>query len=189
MPTPADVTQLLNAYGDGRHEALDELLPLVYERLKRLAHARLRDERPDHTLNTTGLVHEAYIKLVDIKRVRYENRGHFYAMASRVMRRILINYAEKRRAQKRGGGVQKEELVEELLIPDNFAEWLLELDDALQRFEKAHPRQAEAVANHYFGGLTNQETAEAMGVSLGTVERDLRFSKAWLSNEWNPTQD
>ncbi len=142
MPNPADVTQLLIALGEGRHEALDKLMPLVYERLKRLARARLRGERPDHTMNTTGLVHEAYLKLVDINRVRYENRGHFYAVASRVMRRILINYAEKRRAQKRGGGKHREELDEDRLIPDDYAEQLLELNDSLHRLEKAYPRQA-----------------------------------------------
>jgi RNA polymerase sigma factor (TIGR02999 family) len=189
MPTSADVTRLLIAYSDGSEEALEDLLPLVYEQLKRLAHGRLRDERPGHTLNTTGLVHEAYINLVGVNRMRYKNRGHFYAMASRVMRRILINYAQKRKAQKRGGGAYSVEFVDERLVPDDVAEWILDLEDLLQRFQKVHPRQAETVAVHYFGGLTNQETADALGVSLGTVERDLRFSRAWLSNEWNPTDN
>ncbi len=185
MSDPSDITKLLIAYSDGQREALDKLMPIVYERLKRLAHARLRDERSDLTLNTTGLVHEAYLKLVDINRVKYESRGHFYAVASRVMRRILVNYAQKRRALKRGGGEPDQALDEARLIPDEYAEQLLELDEALHRLEKDHPRPAEVVANHYFAGLTQKETAEAMGISISTAERDLRFSRAWLSREWN----
>ena len=184
MPPPTDVTQLLLAYTDGDLEAFDRLLPLVYEPLKRLAHARLREERPDHTLNTTGLVHEAYLKLIDIKQVQYQSRGHFFAMASKVMRRILINYATMRKAQKRGAGAQRETLDEARLLPEAYAETLLELDDLLERLEALHPRQAEVIQHHYFGGLTNEETAEALGVSLRTVERDLNFGRAWLSKQW-----
>ncbi len=189
MHASRDVTRLLVAYGQGDRQALDRLLPAVYEQLRRLARARLRTERPGHTLNTTGLVHEAYLKLVDINQVEWESRSHFFAMASKVMRRLLINYANKRKAQKRGGGAPKEELDEERLIPDAYAETLLELDDALQRLEAVHPRPAEAVQHCYFGGLTNQETAEALGVSLTTVERDLRFARAWLTKEWHGKLD
>lgn len=184
MLSQADVTQLLHAYGAGDREAFDRLMPIVYEQLRKLAHARLRQERPDHTLNTTGLVHEAYLKLVDINQVQWENRGHFFAMASKVMRRVLINYANKRNAQKRGGGAPHEALEEERLIPETYAETLLELDDALKRLEARHPRQGEAVQHRYFGGLTNEEAAEALGVSVTTVERDLRFARAWLAREW-----
>lgn len=184
MLSKADVTQLLNAYVEGDHHALDRLMPVVYEQLRRLAHARLRNERPDHTLNTTGLVHEAYLKLVDINQVQYESRGHFFVMASKVMRRVLVNYALQRKAQKRGGDAPHESLEEERLIPDRYAETLLELDDALKRLEGRYPRQAEAVQNRYFGGLTNEEIAEVLGVSLTTVERDLRFARAWLAREW-----
>ncbi len=117
---PADVTQMLLRWSDGDQEALDRLLPLVYEQLKRLAHARLGGERAGHTLNTTALVHEAYLKLVDIKRVQWTDRAHFLAMASRQMRRILIDYAHQRKALKRGGGAQKEVLDEERLIPEEM---------------------------------------------------------------------
>ena len=184
MLSQADVTQLLNAYGRGDREALDRLMPVVYEQLRKLSHARLRQERPDHTLNTTGLVHEAYLKLVDINKVQWESRGHFFVMASKVMRRILVNYALQRKAQKRGGGSPHKELDEERLVPDAFAETLLDLDDALNRLEALHSRPSEAMQHRYFGGLTNEEIAEALGVSLTTVERDLRFARAWLSREW-----
>jgi RNA polymerase sigma factor (TIGR02999 family) len=181
----SDITELLAAYTEGEREALDQLMPIVYERLRRMAQARMRGEREDHTLTTTGLVHEAFLKLVDINRIEFDGRAHFYAVASRVMRRILIDYAERRRAQKRGGGVPHDSLHEERIVSDEHAEQLLDLEDALQRLEKEHPRPAEVVAHHYFGGLTQQETALAMGISVSTAERDLRFSRAWLSREWS----
>ncbi len=189
MVSQAEVTRLLRAYTDGDRQALDRLMPVVYEHLRRLAHARLRDERPDHTLQTTGLVHEAYLKLVDINEVQYQSRAHFYAMASKVMRRVLINYAKQRKAQKRGGGAPHVALEEEGLMPERYAETLLELDDALERLEALYPRPAEVVAHRYFGGLTSKETAEALGVSGTTVERDLRFARAWLSREWHGDLD
>ena len=140
MQPLSDVTQLLVAYSEGDHQALDRLMPLVYEHLKHLAHARLREERPDHTLNTTALVHEAYLKLIDITQVRYENRRHFFATASQVMRRVLVSYARKRKAQKRGGGAHDVALDEErLVIPDAYAEALLELEESLQAFEEKYP--------------------------------------------------
>ena len=185
VQVPGDITQLLLAYREGDREALDRLLPLVYDQLKRLAHARLRGERADHTLNTTALVHEAYLKLVDINRVQWNDRAHFLAMASRQMRRILIDYALMRKAQKRGGEVHKEALDEERLIPDEHTETLLELDDALRRLAKTHPRQSQAVELHYFGGLTLEEAGEVLGVSPPTVMRDLRFAEAWLAREWD----
>lgn len=184
MHASPEITQLLIAYGEGRHEALDQLFPIVYDNLKRLAHNRMRHERPGHTLNTTGLVHEAYLKLIQVNQVTYEDRSHFFAMASRVMRRILIDYAERRRAQKRGGGAPHEELDEARLIPERFAEKLLDLNDALERMEDTYPRPAQAVAHHYFGGLTHQEIAEVLGVSTKTVQRDLRFARAWLTDQW-----
>lgn len=189
MHASLDITRLLKAYGDGQHEALDQLFPIVYNHLKRLAHHRMRQERPDHTLNTTGLVHEAYLKLIQINQVTYEDRSHFFAMASRVMRRVLINYAEQRRAQKRGGGVPHEALDEARLMPDALAEKLLDLDDALQRLEASYPRPAQVVAHHYFGGLTHQEVAEVLGVSTKTVQRDMRFARAWLADHWQGALD
>ena len=182
---PADVTQILLRWSDGDQEALDRLLPLVYDQLKKLAHARLGGERAGHTLNTTALVHEAYLKLVDINRVQWKDRAHFLAMASRQMRRILIDYAHQRKALKRGGGAQKEVLDEEQLIPEEMVETILELDDVLQRLAVLYPRQSKAVELHYFGGLTLEEAGEVLGVSAPTVMRDLRFAQAWLATEWS----
>ena len=182
---PADVTQMLLRWSGGDQEALDRLLPLVYDQLKKLAHARLGGERAGHTLNTTALVHEAYIKLVDINRVQWKDRAHFLAMASRQMRRVLIDYAHKRKAQKRGGGAQKEVLDEEWLIPDAHVERLLEFDDALKRLAKTRSRQSKAMELHYFGGLTLEEAGKVLGVSPATVMRDLRFAEAWLAREWD----
>ncbi len=181
---PADVTQMLLRWSEGDQDAFDQLLPLVYDQLKKLAHARLRGERLDHTLNTTGLVHEAYLKLVDINQVQWKDRAHFLAMASRAMRRILVDYALRRKAHKRGGGAEKVDLEEEQLIPDAYAETLLEIDDALKRLEATHPRQSQALELHYFGGLTQEEVGEVLGISQPTVLRDLRFARAWLADVW-----
>ncbi len=185
MQPPSDVTQLLVAYSEGDHKALDRLMPLVYEHLKHLAHARLREERPDHTLNTTALVHEAYLKLIDITQVRYENRRHFFATASQVMRRVLVSYARRRKAQKRGGDAHAVALEEDrLLIPDAYAETLLALEESLQAFEEKYPREGQVVEFRYFVGLTNQEIAEALDVSVSTVERFLRFARTWIRRHW-----
>lgn len=183
MDVGADVTQLLLESRTGGRETLDELVPHVYDQLKRLAQERLRSEHPDHTLSTTGLVHEAYLKLVDIERVRWQDRAHFLAMASRVMRRVLVDYARRRNAAKRGGGERPVELDEARLVPDAYAEQVLELHYALTRLEEINPRQREILEQRYFGGLTLEETAEAIDVSLTTVKRELRFAKAWLSME------
>ena len=185
MPADADITKILLRWSGGDSGALDELTPLVYDHLKRLAHARLRGERPGHTLNTTGLVHEAYLKLIDIDRVQWTDRAHFLAMASRVMRRVLIGYAERRKAKKRGGGIPNVVFDEErVLMPDAQAETLLELDDALRRMEAGHPRQAQAMELYYFGGLTQREVGDVLGVSQQTVAEDVRFAQAWLAHLW-----
>ncbi len=181
MQTPSDVTQMLLRWSEGDQEALDRLFPMVYEQLKRLARARVREDRPDHTLNTTALVHEAYLKLVDLDQVQWTDRAHFFALASRVMRHLLVNYAEKRKAQKRGGDRQRVELDEERLLPDTEVERLLELDETLTRLAAQHPRPAKAIEHSYFGGLTNEETAAVLGISRATVERDLRLARAWLA--------
>ncbi len=183
MPSTTEVTQLLHAYCGGDQAALDALMPLVYEHLRRLAHARLRAERPDHTLGTTALVHEAYLKLVDVKQVAWQDRAHFLAMASRVMRRVLIDYAHKRRAQKRGGGQQKVALDEDVLISDTYAEALVDLDEALQRLAAMSPRQSQVLECRYFGGLKLEEIAAVLEVGLTTVKSDLRFARAWLAQE------
>lgn len=183
MPSTTEVTQLLRAYSGGDQAALDALMPLVYDHLRRLAHVRLRAERPDHTLNTTALVHEAYLKLVHINQVAWQDRAHFLAIASRVMRRVLIDYARQRRAQKRGGGQQKVALDEDVLISDTYAESLVDLDEALQRLALMSPRQSQVLEFRYFGGLKLEETATALGVGLTTVKSDLRFARAWLAQE------
>lgn len=180
-----DVTQLLHRWKDGDQEAFDGLLTVLYDRLKRLAHARLRGERAGHTLNTTGLVHEAYLRLIDIDQVRWEDRGHFLAVASRVMRRVLIDHAREQKAAKRGGHVPNTEFRDDLWMPEEHAQNLLELDDALQQLERAYPRKGRAVDLRYFGGLTLEETADALGVSPPTVMRDVRFAEAWLARAWD----
>ncbi len=177
------VTQLLLHWGDGDEQALDRLLPLVYEQLKQLAHARLAGERADHTLNTTALVHEAYLKLIDINQVQWKDRTHVLAMASRQMRRILVDYARERKAAKRGGVQYKVKLDEERLLPEAQIEIVLELDDTLKRLEELNPRRSQAVEHRYFGGMTVEETAAALGVSRATAERDLKFARAWLARD------
>jgi RNA polymerase sigma factor (TIGR02999 family) len=179
----ADVTRLLQAWAAGDPGALDRLLPVVYEELRGLARARLRREREDHTLGTTGLVHEAYLRLVEVDRVRWNDRAHFLAMASRTMRRVLVDYARARGAAKRGGGGARVAL-DEALLSDEQTETVLDLDDALTRLEALAPRPARAVECRYFGGLSNDEAAAALDVSVATVERDLRFARAWLAREW-----
>jgi RNA polymerase sigma factor (TIGR02999 family) len=180
---PSDVTHLLQEWSDGDREALDRLVPMLYEHMRRLAHLRLRREGESPSLNTTALVHEAYLKLVDLRRTRFRDRAHFLAMASRVMRRLLVDHARARRAAKRGGGAGALELSEELWISEPQVEAISELDDALQRLEGVDPRQSQILEQRYFGGLSLEETAEAVGVSLATVKRELRFARAWLAAE------
>ena len=178
-----DLTRLLRDWSAGDQGALDSVIPLVYDELRRLAHNRLRRERPGHTLNTTALVHEAYVKLVDVKEASFRDRAHFLAMASRAMRRILVDYARARNAAKRGGGAENVTLDEALKIPEDYAAAVSELDEALGRLEEFDPRQSQVIEHRYFGGLTLEETAEVLGVSLATVKRDLRFARAWLAKE------
>jgi RNA polymerase sigma factor (TIGR02999 family) len=181
----SDVTGMLLRWSEGDQQALDHLVPVVYDELKRLARQRLRREDTGHTLSTTGLVHEAYLKLVDVERVKWKDRNHFLAIASRVMRRVLIDYAKQRRAQKRGGGARRVEVPEEdLPVSDSQAETLLDLHDALDRMAQQHPRQSKALELYYFGGLTQSEIAPVLGVSQPTVAEDLRFARAWLARAW-----
>lgn len=178
-----DVTQMLRRWREGDPEARERVLPIVYEELRRLARARLRGERADHTLGTTGLVHEAYLRLVDVDRVEWHDRAHFLAMASRTMRRVLIDYANQRNAAKRGGVRHQVPLDEELAAPEVDLDTILELDAALSRLEAISPRQAKAVELRFFGGLTLEETAEVLETSAPTAMRDLRFAQAWLARE------
>jgi RNA polymerase sigma factor (TIGR02999 family) len=155
----------------------------MYAELRQLAHHRLRHEPANRSLNTTGLVHDAYLKLIDVERAQFNDRSHFLAMASRVMRRLLVDQARARRAAKRGGGADAAELDEAILVSEPQADALTDLDGALQRLEALDPRQGQIVEHRYFGGLSLEETAEAVGVSLATVKRELRFAHAWLATE------
>lgn len=187
MRDKADITRLLIAASEGDEQAMDRIVPLIYEQLKRLARSRMRKERPDHTLDTTALVHEAYLRLLDVNQIEWQGRAHFLSMAARIMRRVLVDYAQKRNALKRGGGQRNLELDEEaLLIPDAYAEAMSDLDEALTRLEAINPRCSQVIEHRYFGGLTLEETATVLDVSLATVKRDARFAQAWLAKELGP---
>jgi RNA polymerase sigma factor (TIGR02999 family) len=177
-----EITRLLRLWHAGDPQALDQLIPLVYQRLRRLAHLRLQ-ARPGHSLDTTGLVHEAYLKLVDGPGVSLRDRNHFLALASRVMRQVLTDHARARRAAKRGGGASPVDVEEAAWVPDVVLDDVLELDEALQRLEKLNSRQSRMLEQRYFGGLSLEETAEALGISLATVKRELRSARAWLAVE------
>jgi RNA polymerase sigma factor (TIGR02999 family) len=183
MADPTDVTRLLHALSEGSPRALDELMPLVYEELRAIASRYLRGEREGHTLNTTALVHEAYMKLVDIDEVDYRDRGHFYAVASTAMRRILIDHARARRRDKRGGGAETVSLDQVVAMTDEQAGELLALDEALGRLEAIDGRRARLVEYRFFGGLTFPEAAEALGVSVATAKREWAVARAWLNRE------
>jgi RNA polymerase sigma factor (TIGR02999 family) len=182
-PPPRDVTSLLAELTGGNPAVVNALLPMIYDELHRVADHQLRGERRDHTLNATALVHEAYLKLVDQSRVTWQNRAHFLGVAAQAMRRILINYAEQRRAQKRGGDLVATTFDDDLVPRDARADELVDLDEALTRLQAVSPRQAAAVEYRFFGGLTHEEIAEVLQVSVPTVRRDWRLARAWLSNE------
>lgn len=177
------ITQLLLDLSGGNRAAVDALMPLVYEELRQLAHRQLRRERQGHTLNTTALVHEAYLKLIDQQRVNWQNRAHFFALAAQAMRRILINYANNRLAQKRGGGQFLVTFNEQSVVQEARAEELVALDEALSTLAKLNARQSQVVEFQFFGGLRHEEIAEVLGVSVPTVRRDWRLARAWLSRE------
>jgi len=182
--SPAEVTALLRRCTDGDTAALDRLMPLVYEELRRVAHRRLAGERTGHTLQTTALVHEAYARMAEAD-LPLQNRAHFFALAARTMRRILVDYARARLADKRGGGAQAvplDDLTVELADGGEDAE-ILALHEALQTLERQDERKARVIEAHIFGGLTYEETAAALGISPATVDRDLRLAKAWLARE------
>ncbi len=179
---PQNVTQILLEWRGGNQEALDRLMPLVYDELRRLAARYMRSERSEHTLQATALVNEAYIRLVDMK-VSWQDRAHFFAVAARLMRRLLVDHARAQNRAKREGAGKKVSLDEALEVSSKPALDLVALDEALTRFATFDPRKAEILELHYFGGLNNEEVAEALGISRATVQRDLRISKAWLSSE------
>jgi len=180
----ADITGLLRELSQGRRDALDRLIPIVYEELRRIAHGQLRREHTGHTLSTTGLVHEAYLKLVNIHQVEWRDRAHFFAMAARLMRRILIDYARGKRREKRGGDAVQVQLTDAFDVPGPVAvEDLVALDEALARLEAQSERQCRVVECRCFAGLSLEETAHALGISVATVKRDWDFSRAWLNRE------
>ena len=174
------MTDLLAAWSDGDREALDRLLPLVERELHRLAHHYMSREREGHTLQTSALVNEAYLKLCDQTRVRWQNRAHFFAIAAQTMRRILIDHARSRRVDKRGGGARPLPLDEAALISDERADELVALDEALAELERVDPRKARVVEMRYFGGLTMEEIADVLKVHVNTVTREWSAARAWL---------
>lgn len=178
-----DITQLLIAWGEGDQDALDRLMPFVYGELRRLAHAYMRRQRSDHTLQTTALVNEAYMRLIDSNRVKWQDRNHFFAMSAKLMRRILVDFARTKNAQKRGGGDHMVTFDEQLPVAEVKEAELLALDEALTRLAELDERQSRIVELKYFGGLTEEEIAEVMEVSPRTVRRDWSVARAWLFHE------
>jgi RNA polymerase sigma factor (TIGR02999 family) len=176
----SEVTQLLLAWSQGQQGALDKLIPLVHEELSRLAHYYMSRERADHTLQTTALVNEAYLRLVDLGQVQWQNRAHFFAVSAQLMRRILVDFARSRNYLKRGGAIQQISLAEEMVTSEDCGEDLIALDEALNALAVFDERKSKVVELRFFGGLTEEETAEVLKVSSETVTRDWRLAKVWL---------
>ena len=178
------VTQMLQQWSNGNKQALDELMPVVYEQLRRLASNCLRAERPDHTLRATALVHEAYVRLVDSD-VAWQDRVHFFAVSARMLRRILVDHAKSRNRDKRGGEFEKIPLDEAVMVGPQSDKGIVELDDALKRLATQDQRKSELIELLFFGGLTYDEAAAALKISPATVHRELILAKAWLYRELN----
>ncbi len=181
--SPKDVTALLQNWCRGEECALEELIPFVYDELHRLAHRYMARERPDRTLQTSALVNEAYLRLIDAGRVSWQNRAHFFAVSSNLMRRILVDYARKRGYKKRGGEVRKVQLDEAFVPARARGPDLVALDEALEALSEFDPRKAKVIELRFFAGLTPEETAEVLKVSADTVYRDWRLAKVWLYRE------
>lgn len=186
--TPADVTCLLRRLAAGNLDVHEPLMQLVYDELRRIAAARMRAERGDHTLQPTALVHEAYLRLVDQDRVRWRDRAHFFGVAALTMRRLLVDHARARLAARRGGGAVHVRVDEEAADPWPLEE-ILHVHEALERLEHVDPQQARVVQLHYFGGLTMQETAETLGISRRTVYREWELARAWLRRSFSHRGD
>jgi RNA polymerase sigma factor (TIGR02999 family) len=182
-PAQADVTRLLVQLTKGDRAAVDQLMPLVYDELRRIAAAHLRRERPGHTLQSTALVHEAYLRLIDQRNVEWRNRAHFFGIASRMIRRILVDHARGHHAAKRGAGAPRLSLDEAIGVPGGRDLDLVALDDSLEALAKIDPEQSRLVELRYFGGLTIEETAEVMQISPATVSREWTAARAWLFRE------
>jgi len=179
VPAPSDVSRLLIDWGNGDQAALDELIPLVYAELRRLAGRYMRRESEGHTLQTSALINEAYLRLVDQKRVRWQSRAHFFGVAAQLMRRILVDHARSRSRDKRGGGMERVSLGEHVASPNELEE-VLALDEALTKLAGMDPRKCKIVEMKFFGGLTTDEVAEVLKVTSRTVDREWRKAKAWL---------
>ena len=177
------VTQLLADWRQGEEAALEKLTPLVYEELRRLAHRYMAGQQPDHTLQTTALVNEAYLRLVDQTKPSFANRSHFFAVAATAMRQILVNHAKAQQRQKRGGGASKVDLDTAALISPEQTKTVLDVDEALERLAQLDSRKAQVVELKYFGGLNQDEIAEVLKISIVTVRRDWLFARAWLYTE------
>jgi RNA polymerase sigma factor (TIGR02999 family) len=185
-PASHDVTQLLVAWSDGDQAARDRLMSVVYEELHRLAQRYMRRESPGHTLQTSALVNEAFLRLVDQRNVHWQNRAHFFAIAAQMMRRILVDYARSRNYAKRGGGERALSLDEGLIVSDERSAEVVAVHEALEELAKFDARKSQIVELRFFGGLTIDETAEVLGVSPGTVMSDWTVAKAWLRREISP---
>jgi RNA polymerase sigma factor (TIGR02999 family) len=183
MAPRSDATDLLLAWSNGDDSAFDQLVPLVYQELRALAQRYMRHERPDHTLQTTALVNEAYVRLIDVNRIQWQNRAHFLAVAAQTMRRILVEFARHRRRQKRGGDFVRVTIDDAIEIAQDKEADLVALSDALSALATLDPRMSQAVELRFFGGLTVQETADVLKVSPETVMRDWKTAKAWLLRE------
>ena len=181
--SPKQITRLLVAWGDGDESALAELTPLVHAELRRLAHRYMGGERTGHTLQTTALVNEAYVRLIDWKSVRWQNRAHFFGVSAQLMRRILVDFARARGYRKRGGRSPRVALDEAAAVSDDRGAEIVALDEALRAMAELYPRQSRVVELRFFGGLSVEEAAEVLKVSPATVERDWSFARAWLHRE------
>lgn len=184
-PSSHEVTALLIDWSSGNKGALDRLMPLVDRELHRLAHRYMQQERPGHTLQTTALVNEAYLKLIDQRQVHWKNRAHFFALSAQLMRRILVDHARKRKYAKRGGDARRISFDEVMAVSPARSADLIALDDALEKLAAIDARKGKVVEMRFFGGLSVEETAEALGVSPLTVKRDWKMAKAWLYNSLN----
>jgi RNA polymerase sigma-70 factor, ECF subfamily len=180
---PSDVTRLLRAWSDGDQGALEQLMPLVYAELRRIARRYLRHEDSDHTLQTSALINEAYLRLVDAQAVRWQNRAHFFAVSAQAMRHILVDFARSRQNLKRGRGVRPISLDEAMIAEPERSADLCALDEALTRLAALNPRQSRVVELRYFGGLTEEEVGEVLRISPRTVRSDWRLARAWLFRE------
>ncbi len=189
MTEPGQVTRLLGEFAAGRRDALDEVIPMLYDELHRIAHRHMAREHAGHTLSTTDVVHEAWVRISSLERIEWQGRVHFLAMASRTMRRVLIDWAKAKRRAKRGGVHAVHVPLEQAGgVETDTADYLLALDEALDRLEAVEPRQCRVVEYRFFGGLSVDETAQVLGVSPATVKRDWALCRAWLNRALDPTE-